>query len=1169
MTLFVHRAASTAVLADGLAELLATPLEDPFAQEVVAVPAKGVERWLAQRLSHRLGAGPRGSDGVCAGVRFLNPHSLVSLVLGIERDDPWHPDQLAWTVLQAIDESLSEPWAAPLATHLGADASLDETERGLRRGRRFAVARRLAGIFSAYAVQRPSLVANWREHGSRDGLAGVPGAVEMDVAGTLPQDLAWQPPLWRAVLELVEADPPEVRHAKVVAALQAGGDPAGLELPGRLSLFGHTRIASSEVEVINALAQHRDVHLWLPQASPAAWEALREVVSTGPVLRAQDTSVDHIRHPLLASLGRDARELQRTLAPTGATDSRLGALLDAAPPEPPATLLGWLQHDLHTDHVPTATERASRTLAPADASVQVHACHGRGRQIQVLRDVLTGLLLEHPDLEPRDILVMCPDIDAYAPLVHAGFGLGEVVRGEESGDGASPGHPAHRLRVMLADRAPRHTNPLLALAARLLELAGGRLTASDVLDLARSEPVRRRFALDDDGLDRAAGWVDQVGVRWGLDAEHRADYDLGKFPQNTWRAGLDRVLTGAALDGQDTTHLGQTVALDDLDSGDIDLAGRLAELIERLGAVLRALHECREAPDWTSTLREGVLNLADVARADTWQVTQLERELARIETAARRGSASTQLALSDVHAMLEEHLSGRATRSSFRTGTLTVCTMVPMRSVPHRVVALVGLDDGVFPRTTTPDGDDALARRPVTGERDTRAEDRQLLLDAVMAAGETLVITYTGADEHSGAQRPPAVPLGELLDTLAETATPHESAPPLVRRHPLQPHDARNLGGRAPGQAPLLPGDAPFSFDPAALAGGLAHLARPLVPDASEVAPLVPQPLEHLRGGDIALEDLQRFLAQPAQAFLRQRLGLLLPDQPEEPAEGIPIDLDGLEKWKIGDRMLRAVLAGTHPDNARLHELWQGAAPPGELGRAVLDDIESAVRGIAAATLGLREGSGRSLDIDLELPDGRRLSGTLNNLHGSPVRVLTSTYSSIKAKQRLRSWVNALVLSAAGHDGATSHVVGQRRRGNKPGVGHFRHGPVQPDVALGILTHLVEVYDRGMAQPLPLGVQTACAFAEAFRGNGGNEQAALMDAAKKWETTRGKFTFTGEQDDPAFVRVFGAGARLVDVVGKPAEDERWKPGVTSRFGQLALHIWEPLLVLDQEHKEWV
>uniref|UniRef100_UPI001885B968 exodeoxyribonuclease V subunit gamma n=1 Tax=Ornithinicoccus halotolerans TaxID=1748220 RepID=UPI001885B968 len=232
MTLVVHRGADTGVLVEGLAGLLANPLADPFAEEVVVVPARGVERWLTQRLSHRLGAGDRGGDGVCAGVRFLNPHSLVALLLGRERDDPWEPERLAWTVLQAIDESLGEDWCATLARHLGHGDTGDDAE--LRQGRRWSVARRLAGLFSGYATQRPQLVTDWREGRDTDGL-GHP----------LEADLGWQPELWRRVLERVDAPPPDVRLAETIARLEQGAD--GLELPGRLSLFGHTRMPVTEV----------------------------------------------------------------------------------------------------------------------------------------------------------------------------------------------------------------------------------------------------------------------------------------------------------------------------------------------------------------------------------------------------------------------------------------------------------------------------------------------------------------------------------------------------------------------------------------------------------------------------------------------------------------------------------------------------------------------------------------------------------------------------------------------------------------------------------------------------------------------------------------------------------------------------------------------------------
>ncbi len=525
--------------------------------------------------------------------------------------------------------------------------------------------------------------------------------------------------------------------------------PGSFDLPDRVSLFGHTRMPVTEVALLAALGHHREVHVWLPHPSPDLWAALAG--ATGPVPRDEDGSADEVGHPLLAALGRDGRELQRLLTTAGAT------VHDAMPaPARSERLLGRLQSDLAANRLPTPAGARGAQPAAGDRSVQVHACHGPSRQVDVLREVLVGLLEDDPTLEPRDIVVMCPDVETFAPLISAGFGLADVV-GDE-------GHPAHRLRVRLADRALPSVNPLLALAVRLVALSGSRVTATELLDLLGTAPVRTRFGLADDDLTRVTRWVGSAGIRWGLDADHRAAYAMDRFGHNTWRAGLDRILLGVAMSGEDHRRIGAALPLDDIASGDIDLAGRLAELADRLGECLAALQRAAGVQEWMRALRVGVRRLGDVAPADTWQVTQFERELARIEESA--GGGGTRLGLADVRALFDARLGGRPTRANFRTGTLTVCTMVPMRSVPHRVVCLVGLDDGVVPRAGFVDGDDVLARRPLTGERDVRSEDRQLLLDAIMAATETLVVTYTGADEHTGASVPPAVPLGEILDAL-------------------------------------------------------------------------------------------------------------------------------------------------------------------------------------------------------------------------------------------------------------------------------------------------------------------------------------------------------------------------------------------------------------------
>lgn len=1052
MALHLHRAERTDLLADGLAGLLSQPPSDPFAQDLVLVPAKGVERWLSQRLSNRL--------GVCAAVEFRNPRSLIAELTGTTDEDPWSADAMAWPLLAVIDDNLDQPWCQPVATHLGHFETGDEYE--LRQGRRYAVARRLAGLFASYARQRPQLLVDWAD---------------------LPDDLAWQAPLWQALVERIGAEPPHIRHAKTLARLTESPS----DLPERLSLFGHTRLPVAEIELLTALATHHDLHLWLPHPSDDLWQSL--AAHTGPLSRREDSSHRDVGHPLLATLGRDLRELQRSL-PVPDTDEYLSGT------GYPDTVLGWLQSDIAAN----AVRPAGRVPRREDRSVQVHSCHGPARQIEVLREVLLGLLADDPSLEPRDILVMCPDIETYAPLITAGFGLGDVVRGA---------HPAHKLRVRLADRALVQTNPLLSVAASVLALAGGRATASEVLNLAESDSVRARFGFTDDDLDAITAWVREANIRWGFDQEHRSPYGV-EFLHNTWRFGIDRVLAGVAMSDDSHAWLGTTLPLDDVSSNRVELAGRFAEFVERLRHAVDQLSGVRPLGEWLSALSTGIEALA--SSDEEWPAAQVQREFAEITEAA--GAAATPMRLSDIRALLDRHLAGRPTRANFRTGTLTVCTMVPMRSVPHRVVCLVGLDDGVFPRLGAVDGDDVLARDPRTGERDIRSEDRQLLLDAIGAATQTLVVTYTGANEYSGQARPPAVPLAELLDTLKITA---EQPVDVVTAHPLQPFDIRNV---TPGA--LLP-DGPFTFDPTALTAAQASAGQ-----RADRPPFFAHPLPEPAAADVALEDLVTFFKDPVKGFFRA-LEYTLPWDVDGVSDVMPVDIDALEEWTVGDRMLNDILRGMTPANAQQAEWRRGTLPPGQLGwrRAIALRDQCAL--LAAEALRHRGTDPQAYDVDIDLGTGRRLTGTVSPVFGD--RLVSVTYSKLDGKHLLQSWIPLLAL-AAGQPGRdwSAVCIGRPRRGDNPRV----EGLGRPDDAVALLADLVAIYDAGRREPLPLPIKTSYAWAAARHAGDDPER----EAGFRWRSSR----FPGEDEAPAHVRAWGRGVPLSRLAGLGEYSERlWLP----------------------------
>ncbi len=329
MSLQIHRAERADRLVEALADLLGAGLDDPFATEIVAVPTRGVERWLAQRLSHRLGSTPGQGDGVCAGIAFPSLHRLIATALGFGDGidgrarlsvDPWRPDRAVWPLLAVLDECRGEAWAAlvwhyligPPDRRVDPDPTIPDAP-GAASGRRWRTARRLAELFARYAVDRPAMIAHWAA--GRD----------VDATGRpLTPDRAWQAELWRRLRDRLAAPSPPDRLAAAVTALQT--QPDRLSLPARLSVFGATRLDADHRAVLAALARHREVHLWLPHASPALWDSIaaelaRRPVALGP--RADDPTAGLVRHRLLGYLGRDSRELQLALHAGGAVASDL------------------------------------------------------------------------------------------------------------------------------------------------------------------------------------------------------------------------------------------------------------------------------------------------------------------------------------------------------------------------------------------------------------------------------------------------------------------------------------------------------------------------------------------------------------------------------------------------------------------------------------------------------------------------------------------------------------------------------------------------------------------------------------------------------------------------------------------------------------------------------
>jgi exodeoxyribonuclease V gamma subunit len=649
-------------------------------------------------------------------------------------------------------------------------------------------------------------------------------------------------------------------------------------------------------------------------------------------------------------------------------------------------------------------------------------------------------------------------------------------------------------------------------------------------------------------------WIAASGIRWGFDGPHRGPFGLAGLRAGTWRKGLDRILAGVTMTEESRQLVGGVLPLDDVESGEIDLAGRLAEYLERARTAADTLSISQPVDAWIEAVRGAADTLTATGEREAWQRRELDRILDDVAAESNRDAqpSAATLELADIRALLAERLRGRPTRANFRTGHLTICTLVPMRSVPHRVVCILGLDDGEFPRRAYRDGDDLMLVDAHVGERDARSEDRQMLLDALLAATERVVITYTGNDERTNGRRPPAVPVGELLDMVERTGTPREQ----VRvRHPLQPFDPRNF---TPG---ALIADAPWGFDRQSLAGANALAAPRTGPPAflSEPLPPVTDPI-------IELDRLVRFAERPIRTLLRDRLGILVRESFEEIQDALPVELDGLEKWGVGQRLLEGVLAGLDLDTCVRAEQARGLIPPGQLGIPVLKDIRDGVRQIAACAVEVTDSPPVSVDVNLALPDGRTLAGTVAGVCGDTLRVVS--YSRVKPRDRLRAWVRLLALTAAFPERSYESAVIGRARSDAyhADVTVVRVRPLgdgaeaRRAAALRHLEVLIDLYDRGMREVLPLASDASAAYAEAI-ATGGNGVAA---ARKAWKSS---FEWDREDREPEHRRVFGGEIEFDELFADAPRPEESGPGwdgsERTRFGRYARRLWDGLLALEE------
>ena len=1137
VALLIHVGSHPDELVTGLGEMLASPPADPFAPELVAVPTRGIERWLTQRIALDL-ADRTAGDGVCANVAFPSPHRLARTAMLAVPDlaaalPAWDRPALTSSVLSILDERIEEPWMWLLARFIEVP---DDDPVARRAGsRRLRAARKITDLFGRYARRRPGMLRAW--------LKGADLGPDGDY---LPAAYGWQPRLWRLVRERIGI--PGLAEL-IPGALDPIRDGAvDLDLPERIFVYGLTRIDPVDIRVFEAVAARRDVHLYLLHASPVLWgQAARRLashsISRAAIPRSADPTSDLAQHPLLRSWAQESRELQLVLAGRGISMTTNEP--EGSGPAHPPSLLTRLQHDIRSNRVPA---RAADPVdcpggGDGDRSIQIHVCYGPRRQVEVLRDAILHVLTSDSTLEPRDIVIMTPDLATFAPLLEASFAaplhsdppdrliLADAGKATEADD-------LPDLRLRIADRAPGVTNPLVRMAATVLDLVWSRLEGSTVRDLVAIPVVRRLFGMDEEAADEIAGLIYDANIRWGLDAGHRTEWNVGPIADHTWRRGLDRLLAGVFYADSRVRVVGDITPGDGVEGQEVRPVGQLAQIIDRIVAVRELLGEPLPLSQWGPAISAAVRLLAAPAWDEQWQWGQLERLLAESFPTGTVGSDDPPVGPGEARLVVDGWTRNVPSPLHFRTGDITVCTLVPMRSVPYRVVCLLGMDDKRFPRSSRVDGDDLLAGHETIGDLDRGAEDRQLLLDAVMAAGDHLIITYSGRDDLTNVKYPPAVPIAEFRDVLFDMVG-EAGKHGLETRHPLQPFSAINFESGSLGVS------RPWSFDSMQFEGALA-IRGGTVPKPARIS--LPAPADgHF--SEVKLDDLRRFLEHPAREFLRRRLGFSIPPRGEMPDDTIPTVLDPLGEWKVVDRFVTGMLGGHAIESLEAHELGGDTLPPGTLGGQGMERARERAMKLCEAARAAGYDPERYQQYAGSVRVGDFVIQGTVSADSVAARLDVITPSRLKGKQRLRVYLQIVFLSALEPSQPWyGLLLGRHLHGDK----HWsvRIGPIAGNTeqrrrgAEKLLSGLADLYIEGLTTPVPLPCETAYSWQ---RKIGSNPGAARSLAGKAWERDR----FAPESKDQANAYLFP------DLATMPELEQ-------TSFPANAARLWGPILPLLRE-----
>jgi exodeoxyribonuclease V gamma subunit len=1022
------------ILARRLADELNAPLRSALACETIVIQSTGMQKWLSLELARH--------HGICANYDFPFPNAFIddvfqAFIANYQPDLSYNVDVLTWKIMEILPQLILEEDFQPVHNYLG--NNYDQLKL-------FGLARKIAATFDQYLIFRPEMILAWEE-----------GIIKS------PQE-AWQALLWQKIAAS-QGRMHKARLKKLFSAIAENKPQSKDALPQRISIFGISYLPPYHLDIFSQLSNHIPVNIYYLNPSQEFWADIKSGREIDLTLQKSpgksDAFADDLLHlesgnRLLASLGSVGRDFFRQISGLAA---EYVELFD----EPHQTsLLSTIQADIYLLEDRGKNEKPFKEIKTDDESIQIHSCHSPLREVETLYNTILKLLEENSTLACKDILVMTPDIEAYAPYIEAVF------------ESRIP-----KIPYSIADRSDFAVNPVAGGFFSLLDLVDGRFTASEVLSVLENEAISDEFGITGSSRELIRRWVSSTNIKWGVNKKHRTELDLPAFAQNTWQDGINSMLAGMALDGRRRELFAGIFPYGEIEGEKTEILGNFLDFWTALMRTKELLTGHKTLDSWCENLKKVIDDFFPAEGNYRNELYKLHEVINLISRQQQFAKIETAVDLKVIKSYLSKSSDSMVLSSRYLSGGVTFCAMLPMRSIPFDIICLIGMDNEAYPRRDIKAGFDLTEAKKRLGDRSLRGEDQYLFLEAILSARRNLVISYVGQDLQDNSAILPSTLVSDLLDYIDGGFISGDegiaASSRIVKYHHL--HEFHPDYFRGENQL--------YSYSQE---NYLA--AQALAQDQKEVRPFIVEELKELPLPEksITVNDLINFYRNPVKYFLAKRLCLKIPRDTEETEDREPFTIDPLSAYSIKQELLDSKILNL--DTGKVYEIRKaaGVLPVGVTGDYYFSSLKNQTQDFAEVVSAFVAGKKHDkISIDLNI-SGIRLYGTIDNIYEN--NLIHYRPATLKVNDYLKTWINHLLINVEPASGISpkSILLGEDAQ--------LQFGPV--DNAQQILERLIKYYRQGQKKPLKLFARTSWEYAKNLLQKQKSKQDALWAARLVW-----------------------------------------------------------------------